>query len=228
MVDRQQESIWPLTLPQIEATVSAHLGPGRVPGNEHGPCFSRQIPMYLAKHVGGWSTPQIGRFYNGRHHTTVIHAIEKIERLRTSDETVDALVEVLTATLGSDHARIPETGRAVWTETILNAVAERVISRLSGHERDSSAVASHVAKRCTLEEGDQMPASRHLTLETVNFGNTKEVDAFLEQVMNEGMRRVRAAGAELQMKGLMDADGKLLVTELPPDMHEGSDRDFGG
>jgi Bacterial dnaA protein helix-turn-helix len=153
MVDRQQESIWPLTLHEIEATVSTHLGPGRVPGNEHGPCFSRQISMYRAKHVGGWSTPQIGRFYNGRHHTTAMHAIEKIERLRTSDETVDALLEVLSATLGSDHARIPETGRAAWTESILTALAERVLSRPSGHERDSSAVTSHVAKRCTLEEG---------------------------------------------------------------------------
>src|SRR6266446_6504037 len=77
--------IWPLPLERIEATVAAHLGPGRVPGNEQGPCFSRQISMYLAKRTGGWSTTRIGRFYNGRHHTTVLHAIEKIERLRGGD-----------------------------------------------------------------------------------------------------------------------------------------------
>ena len=47
--------------------------------------------MYLAKRVGGWSWSQIGRFYNGRHHTTVLHAIEKIESLRRTDEAVDAL-----------------------------------------------------------------------------------------------------------------------------------------
>jgi len=58
------------------------LGRGRVLGNQRGPCFSRQISMYLAKSVGGWSTTRIGRFYNGRHHTTVLHAIGKIERLR--------------------------------------------------------------------------------------------------------------------------------------------------
>ena len=46
--------------------------------------------MYLAKHVGGWSTPQIGRFYNGRHHTTVLYAIEKIRRMRDQDPSVDA------------------------------------------------------------------------------------------------------------------------------------------
>src|SRR5437764_8516237 len=91
--------IWRLSLKQIEATVADHLGRGRVPGNQAGPCFSRQVAMYLAKNVAGWSTTRIGRFYNGRHHTTVLHAIAKIERLRQTDETLDALIEVLTSAL---------------------------------------------------------------------------------------------------------------------------------
>jgi hypothetical protein len=84
-------------LTMSEATVADHLGRGRVPGNQPGPCFSRQVSMYLAKNVGGWSTTRIGRFYNGRHHTTVLHSVAKIERLRKDDESVDALIEVLTA-----------------------------------------------------------------------------------------------------------------------------------
>lgn len=51
--------------------------------------------MYLAKHVGRWSTTKIGRFYNGRHHTTVLYAIGKIESLREKDASVDALLELL-------------------------------------------------------------------------------------------------------------------------------------
>lgn len=82
--------IWRPSLEQIESTVSSQLGPGRVTGNEQDPCFSRQISMYLAKHVGGWSMVKIGRFYNGRHHTTVLHAIRKMEQLRIADESVDA------------------------------------------------------------------------------------------------------------------------------------------
>jgi chromosomal replication initiator protein len=78
--------IWRLSLEQIEATVAEHLGNGRVPGNQAAACLSRQVSMYLAKNIGGWSTTRIGRFYNGRHHTTVLHAIEKIERLRGTDE----------------------------------------------------------------------------------------------------------------------------------------------
>ena len=80
--------IWRLSLEQIEATVTDHLGRGWVPGNQPSACFSRQVSMYLAKNVGGWSTTRIGRFYNGRHHTTVLHAIAKIERLRRDDESV--------------------------------------------------------------------------------------------------------------------------------------------
>jgi chromosomal replication initiation ATPase DnaA len=62
MSDREKQEGWPITLQQIETTVSAYLGVGRVPGNRQDECFSRQVSMYLAKHVGGWSTPQIGRF----------------------------------------------------------------------------------------------------------------------------------------------------------------------
>jgi hypothetical protein len=73
-----------------------------------------------------------------------------------------------------------------------------------------------------------MPAAKHLTLESVDFDNRAEVNAFPDQVMDEGMRRVGAEGTELGAKGLMDADGRLMVSELPPDMREGSGRDFGG
>src|SRR3954466_11441084 len=80
------------SLATIDRVVSARLGPTRVPGNEQPACFNRQIAMYLARHVGGWSTTQIGRFYNGRDHSTVCHGIQRIEALRESDPEVDALL----------------------------------------------------------------------------------------------------------------------------------------
>ena len=61
--------------------------------------------MYLAKHVGGWSLPKIGKFYNGRHHTTVPHALAKIDRLRKQDEAFDALIDVLTTAVRSEGKR---------------------------------------------------------------------------------------------------------------------------
>ncbi len=121
--------IWRLSLEQIDSTVSSQLGPGRVTGNEQGPCFSRQISMYLAKHVGGWSMVKIGRFYNGRHHTTVLHAIRKVEQLRDSDESVDALIEVLTAALREDVGRGSSLGEQCRVN-LIEVITARVLDRL--------------------------------------------------------------------------------------------------
>jgi len=127
----QRTGIWRLSLQQIEATVADHLGNGRVPGNQAAPCLSRQVSMYLAKNVGGWSTTRIGRFYNGRHHTTVLHAIEKIERLRQTDESVDALIEVLTVELSPQmEGRFTERFEPGWTAALIEAVAGRVLKEI--------------------------------------------------------------------------------------------------
>ena len=45
-----------IPLSAIDAAVAARLGPGRVCGNAQPAVFSRQVAMYLAKHLGGWST----------------------------------------------------------------------------------------------------------------------------------------------------------------------------
>ena len=55
-----------IALPRIDSLVSAKLGPARVRGNDQPATFNRQVAMYLAHRVGGWSTTRIGRFYNGR------------------------------------------------------------------------------------------------------------------------------------------------------------------
>jgi hypothetical protein len=52
--------------------------------------------MYLANTVGGWSTPQIGRFYNGRDHSTVCYAVRRIEVMREINPDIDGLLTVLT------------------------------------------------------------------------------------------------------------------------------------
>ena len=73
-----------------------------------------------------------------------------------------------------------------------------------------------------------MPTTKSLTIENVNFGDAAEVDTLIERVITSGMGRVRSDISELQAKGLMNGDGKLLNTDVPPDMREDSDRDFGG
>jgi hypothetical protein len=132
----QGNGIWRLSLEQIEATVADHLGNGRVPGNQAAACLSRQVSMYLAKNVGGWSTTRIGRFYNGRHHTTVLHAIEKIERLRQTDESLYALIEVITAELSPGmEGSLTERFQCGWTTPFIDAVVNRVLKEISSPDK---------------------------------------------------------------------------------------------
>jgi hypothetical protein len=90
-----------ISLAEIDAAVSARLGPTRGLGNSQPACFNRQVGMYLARHVSRWTTV-IGRFYNGRDHSTVCYGIQRIESLRESDPDVDVLIVDLRRQLMSD------------------------------------------------------------------------------------------------------------------------------
>jgi len=55
----------------------------------------RQVAMYLVKELTTASLPEIGRAFGGKHHTTVIHSIGKIERLRQTDPDLNRLLHSL-------------------------------------------------------------------------------------------------------------------------------------
>ena len=55
--------------------------------------FPRQVAMYLCKKLTDCSLPELGRRFGGKHHSTVIHAIQKIERKRSEDKEFDRLLE---------------------------------------------------------------------------------------------------------------------------------------
>ncbi len=57
--------------------------------------YPRQIAMYLVKEMTQASLPEIGRSFGGKHHTTVLHSIHKIERLRQSDQDFNRLIHRL-------------------------------------------------------------------------------------------------------------------------------------
>ena len=73
-----------------------------------------------------------------------------------------------------------------------------------------------------------MPIAKRLTIENVNLDDERDMNAFDDQVVTAGMVHVRAEGDELRRKGLLDGQGNLRVQELPADMKEDADRDFGG
>jgi chromosomal replication initiator protein len=73
-----------LSLPQLKAK-----------DNSHSVSYPRQIAMFLAKELTPASLPQIGREFGGKHHTTVLHSINKIAELRDADRDLNRLLNKL-------------------------------------------------------------------------------------------------------------------------------------
>ena len=61
----------------------------------------RQIAMFLSKNLTTRSLPEIGRKFGGRDHTTVIHAIKKVNELVKNDSSLAEDIEILTRSLQS-------------------------------------------------------------------------------------------------------------------------------
>jgi hypothetical protein len=129
-----------IALARIDAVVSARLGPRRVRGNAQPAAFNRQVAMYLAHRIGGWTTTRIGRFYNGRDHSTVCYAIKRIQILRQSNPEVASLVSSLTQEIRTDKGAEVNPPSAtttiglsrdmMWSNEMLDDLAERIASRL--------------------------------------------------------------------------------------------------
>lgn len=60
--------------------------------NAHNISFPRQVAMYIVKELTSASLPEIGRAFGGKHHTTVMHSVQKIDGLRQKDPDLNRLV----------------------------------------------------------------------------------------------------------------------------------------
>jgi chromosomal replication initiator protein len=60
--------------------------------NSKSVAIPRQVAMYLCKHLTHASLPEIGRCFGGKHHSTVIHSVRKIEDLRKRDSSFNSLI----------------------------------------------------------------------------------------------------------------------------------------
>ena len=67
--------------------------------NSRSVTIPRQVAMYLAKQLTSSSLPEIGRGFGGKHHSTVIHSIRKVEIDRKNDSEFDRLINSLIASL---------------------------------------------------------------------------------------------------------------------------------
>ena len=82
---------------EILKLVAAHYGlrvsDMKAKSNAKPIAFPRQVAMYLCRKLTGLSYPEIGRLFNDKHHSTVMHSVEKIERLAEDDPNFRKVVE---------------------------------------------------------------------------------------------------------------------------------------
>jgi chromosomal replication initiator protein len=78
-----------LTMEHIARTVASHykmtIEEIKAKSNSRGIAVPRQVAMYLCKRLTRHSFPEIGREFGGKHHTTVMHSVEKIDALQKTD-----------------------------------------------------------------------------------------------------------------------------------------------
>jgi chromosomal replication initiator protein len=78
-----------LTIERIARTVASHykmtVDELKSKNNSRAVAVPRQVAMYLCKRLTKSSFPEIGRELGGKHHTTVMHSVEKIEALTKHD-----------------------------------------------------------------------------------------------------------------------------------------------
>ena len=88
-----------ITIEEIQKKVAEHynirLTDMHSPRRSRSVARPRQIAMYLAKSITSRSLPEIGRKFGGRDHTTVMHAVKKIEELKHEDNNFNEDIELL-------------------------------------------------------------------------------------------------------------------------------------
>jgi len=88
-----------VTIEEIQKKVAEHfnikLSEMFSPRRARSVARPRQIAMYLSKQLTTRSLPEIGRRFGNRDHTTVMHAVRKVEELRSLDAAIDEDVELL-------------------------------------------------------------------------------------------------------------------------------------
>ncbi|HVR37787.1 MAG TPA: chromosomal replication initiator protein DnaA [Thermoanaerobaculia bacterium] len=93
----------PITVNEITKVVAAQYGLKsndlRSKTNAQTIVFPRQVAMYLCKELTDLSYPEIGKQFNNKHHSTVMHSVEKITRLVESDSGLANVIEILTKQL---------------------------------------------------------------------------------------------------------------------------------
>ena len=94
--------------------------------NSKSVAMPRQIAMYLCKSLTHASLPEIGRSFGGKHHSTVIHSIRKVEDLRKKDADFNSLISNFLEGFQLDIRGFPQPVRSrLWNACATACQADR-------------------------------------------------------------------------------------------------------
>jgi chromosomal replication initiator protein len=101
IIDTQEKKV---TIEQIQKRVGEVFGLRaqdlKVRSNSQQIAFPRQVAMFVVKRLTSASLPEIGRQFGGKHHTTVLHSINKIESQRLTDKDLNKKINRLLDSFG--------------------------------------------------------------------------------------------------------------------------------
>ncbi|MCF6273490.1 MAG: chromosomal replication initiator protein DnaA [Rhodobacteraceae bacterium] len=103
LADLLRQSDRKVTIEEIQRKVAEHynlrISDLLSPRRARAVARPRQVAMFLSKSLTSKSLPEIGRKFGGRDHTTVIHAVKRVEEMRQTDSQIADDVEILRRTL---------------------------------------------------------------------------------------------------------------------------------
>ncbi len=101
IIETQEKKV---TIEQIQKAVGEAFGLRaqdlKMRSNSKVIAYPRQVAMFLVKQLTSASLPEIGKQFGGKHHTTVLHSINKIEALRQRDKDLNKTINRLLDSFG--------------------------------------------------------------------------------------------------------------------------------
>jgi len=101
IIETQEKKV---TIEQIQKRVGEHFGLRaqdlKIRSNSKVIAYPRQVAMFIVKQLTSASLPEIGKQFGGKHHTTVLHSINKIEALRQVDKDLNKTINRLLDSFG--------------------------------------------------------------------------------------------------------------------------------
>jgi chromosomal replication initiator protein len=93
VIDQDDKAV---TIESIQKYISDYyqlkVGELKSRNNSKSIAMPRQVAMYLCKSLTNASLPEIGRSFGGKHHSTVIHSIKKVEEMRRTNQDFNSLI----------------------------------------------------------------------------------------------------------------------------------------